>query len=181
MCSRNESVSREEEAELSSFESTLATSSLASRNSQRVADPRLAVKKYRRSAAGGGVRSYGNDESSRSISDLHATVMHLTGSVFCRRRLEGVYDFCQEQHTVAAAVGFVSDRLRAISVDLTQCGVESEETFTILGVMFRFHLLAGYLCCELPLSKFQKRFNDQAIMSTLSMLQSCYKNISSCG
>ena len=60
-----------------------------------------------------------------------ASVLHLTGNVFCRRSVEGLFDFNQAHHSVSATVGFVSDRLRAVSVDITQGGVETAETFEV--------------------------------------------------
>ena len=43
--------------------------------------------------------------------------------------------------------------------------------------MIRYHIVAGYLCCEAIQSKFQKRFNDQACMSSLTMLFGCFRGM----
>lgn len=52
MCPESERREREAEGGLSSFEATEATAGASASFRQRVADPKKAVKKYRRSAAG---------------------------------------------------------------------------------------------------------------------------------
>jgi len=120
MCSSSEATSRETDVELSSFESTLLTSSTSTKNRHRVLDPSLCIKKYRRSAAGGGVSTYDDSSTTRSTDDLLQTVRHVVYNIFCRRRLAGKFDFRQHNHTLCVVSGFASDRLRGVSVDVVQ-------------------------------------------------------------
>lgn len=87
MCSAAESTDRQLHLELSEFESTPSTYNLGPRH--RKANPRLVVKKYRRSAAGGGVMSCSSPTAAgegRSIGQLSMTIDHLLGYVLPNQR-----------------------------------------------------------------------------------------------
>jgi hypothetical protein len=82
MCSEPESDDRLYCMEISAFESTSSTFHLPPKS--RVPDPSRCVKKYRRSAAGGGVKAYKN-ERPRDVGQLHNTVTFLLGQIYNER------------------------------------------------------------------------------------------------
>jgi hypothetical protein len=102
-------------------------------------DPFKCVKKYRRSAAGGGVNVNVNDNDkheSRSILDLEISADYLIGRIFANQQSDhdgmeesvsptstststSTSTCCQYQLSLAQTANFVDDRLRAVQVDLT--------------------------------------------------------------
>jgi len=163
MCDRAEAMERQKNGELSDFEATLPTAHLHYR--KRVASPFLCVKKYRRSAAGGGV-SKGSSRN-RSLSHLEATVDHLLNEVFANRSSHPL----AKSRSLFRTVSFVDDRLRAVQVDLLAHRAEKETAAAICslqGKIVKYHVLIGYLLSDAPISKFEHAFCSRALRTALS-------------
>ncbi|GMI37151.1 hypothetical protein TrCOL_g1789 [Triparma columacea] len=168
MCSEPESDDRLYCMEISAFESTSSTFHLPPKS--RVPDPARCVKKYRRSAAGGGVKSYRN-EKPRGIAQLHDTVTFLFGQVYNERERFN-------NTNLSSAVSFISDRLRAIQVDIVTNRLlenKDERLPAMLGRMCSFYILNIHLLSQLKPPHFEHRFNMQALQSSLQMLKAYYE------
>ena len=139
-------------AQISVFEATQETWQLPL--SQRRPDATRCVKKYRRSAAGGGVRSF-EGERPRDLSDLRNSVDFLLGfALFDEARFRG--------GNVSSAVSFITDRLRAVQVDVVTNRLLSEPSCGhLLRKMMRFYILVSYVLCAVPPPQFEDRFNMQ--------------------
>lgn len=164
MCSELEATDRQACMEVSRFEATAGTFDLALK--LREADPLLCVKKYRRSAAGGGVRTFEN-EVPRDGPALAASVDRLLDGV-----VGGVLRSFERSRSLATAAGFVADRCRAISVDIVTNRIEPNVAAPIMTRIARYYILASYIFCEVKAPKFEHRFNVSALQSSLNMLRS---------
>lgn len=180
MCSILEGRDREEHMELSELECTVDTYHRAPR--ERKADPALCVKKYRRSAAGGGSSISEHiklNSRVRSVQDLVATVRHLLYGIVANRRSHPI----TEPLPLCRVVHFVDDRIRAVQVDyvtyhkeqlLRQLERTDEAERSILSVLqmqfhcLNYHLLVGYLLSEVSSTKFEPKFNVQALRTSLA-------------
>jgi hypothetical protein len=180
MCSILEGRDREEHMELSELECTVDTFHRAPR--ERKADPALCVKKYRRSAAGGGSSISEHiklNSRVRSVQDLVTTVRHLLYRILANRRSHPN----TEPLPLCRVVHFVDDRIRAIQVDyvtyhkeqlLLQLERTDEVERSILSTLqmqfhcLNYHLLVGYLLSEVPPTKFEPKFNVQALRTSLA-------------
>ncbi|GMH47070.1 hypothetical protein TrLO_g4271 [Triparma laevis f. longispina] len=154
MCSTSEALDRESCMEISLFEATPSTYNLKIK--ERIPDPQRCVKKYRRSAAGGGVRTFKN-ETPRTENQLYTTVQYLTSLLSSPRTS------CSSK-----TQNYISDRFRAISVDIVQSRLEGRDC---LRVMAKFGVFGSYVFGELESGKFEGRFNMGALQSCLSMLR----------
>ena len=174
MCSSHEARDRELHMEISNFESTKETWNLLP--SQRIADPMLSVKKYRRSAAGGGVNAKSNSSKSlnlRSIAELDSTVTHLLKNIFCHQKSHHEKMNAQSLSNTAA---FVDDRIRAVQVDcvMGHSMVENVEDFHNMlqfqSRIIRYNIVVGYLLSNptINVSKFEHKFNAHALQSSFS-------------
>ncbi|CAB1118990.1 unnamed protein product [Ectocarpus sp. CCAP 1310/34] len=128
MCPESERREREAEGGLSSFEATEATAGASVSFRQRIADPKKAVKKYRRSAAG---------------RDMHRSQLRSRPKQdeFPLRGSE-----CRVELLALEAYMFVEDRLRAVRQDLTVQGLALEGTTgaaEVLQTTANFYILAG--------------------------------------
>ena len=164
MCSEQEALDRQACMEVSRFEATAGTFDLALK--LREADPLLCVKKYRRSAAGGGVRTF-ESEVPRDGPALAASVDRLLNGI-----VGGVLGSFERSRSLAAAAGFVADRCRAISVDIVTNRMEPQVAAPVMTRIARYYILASYIFCEIKSPKFEHRFNVSALQSSLSMLRS---------
>ena len=121
MCSSAEASERQSYLEVSKFEATDETFSLPARS--RVVNPRRAVKKYRRSAAGGGVLTIDGEEGGggRSVEALGKTVTYLLKKVLCKHiscSASSAFSATKRVGKVSEVVGFLADRFRAVAVDI---------------------------------------------------------------
>ncbi|CAM9465097.1 unnamed protein product [Ectocarpus fasciculatus] len=156
MCPGSERREREAEGGLSSFEATEATTGASVSFRQRVADPKKAVKKYRRSAAG---RDMHSPELLRPLSVLQTTAQYLVQDVFAVACSSSGSVSSHPQRDrgggsaslIAQAYVFVEDRLRAVRQDLTVQGLALEGTTgaaEVLQTTANFYILAGYLMSD---------------------------------
>ncbi len=176
MCSNTEALDRTSFKELSPFECTASTYKNHPRD--RIADPMKCVKKYRRSAAGGGVMVYEN-ETARSLEDLDLTVSYLTGQVYAHQQS------CDEMDRVSLVktVNFVDDRLRAIQVDITtfmgsitsgsssmtEKNLDPWNTVrNIQSRLIRYNLLSQYMLSDLDFKTFEWKFAHTALTTAVS-------------
>ena len=167
MCSEKEARNRSRCKELSMLECTSETFHLPPRN--RVPHPQRCVKKYRRSAAGGGVFS---DLINRSLSELQYTVNYLLGVILPTQRS------CQEmeKQDLIKIVDFVEDRLRAVQVDVTKLNISSTNTHSsdllrLLSMearIVRSTILIPYLLSDLSSQKYQRKFANAALCTAFS-------------
>ena len=170
-----EGQDRQDHMELSELESTVETYSLAPK--QRKADPKLCVKKYRRSAAGGGSafsEQLKHQSKVRSVIDLVTTMDHLLNGVLATQKTHT----CMKPLPLCKVVHFVDDRVRAVQVDYVthysnkNSIVLSEElTMSIIRMqcsILNYHLLVGYLLTEMPSNKFEPKFNVQAMRTSFA-------------
>ncbi|CAM9770873.1 unnamed protein product, partial [Ectocarpus sp. 13 AM-2016] len=179
MCPESERREREAEGGLSSFEATEATAGASVSFRQRVADPKKAVKKYRRSAAG---RDMHSPELLRPLSVLQTTTQYLVQDVFAiacsssssvssqRRREQGG----SPASLIAQAYMFVEDRLRAVRQDLTVQGLALEGTTgaaEVLRTTANFYILAGYLMSdEARINVFDRHLHTREMQGVFSSL-----------
>jgi hypothetical protein len=169
MCSENEALDRSSHKELSSFESTVDTYKLLP--TKRIPDPSLCVKKYRRSAAGGGAQMY-QDEKIRSMEQLELTVDFLM-CVWSQQksRME------MQKALFLQTVNFVDDRIRAVQVDLTKLlgGLKVNHSNIIWArvrelqaTLIRYNIFTHYLLSNLNASKYEWKFAHTALTTTVS-------------
>lgn len=183
MCSSTEAFERASFKELSPFECTASTCNLSPLD--RVPDPKKCVKKYRRNAAGGGVKSnytLDDPEWKRSLTDLLLSTDYLLGTIFARQQSDGM----REKESLLKTVNFIDDRLRAIQVDLTTLlgrtiAVEFEKS-TLDKVremqikIIRYYLLARHLLSDIGAQKYEWKFSDTALTTAITCLLSTYAN-----
>lgn len=191
MCSPKEASDRVAFKELSQFECTSSTYASHVHPRNRQPDPFKCVKKYRRSAAGGGVNDNDPDvEAERLILDLKLCVDYLLGTIFARQQSDGM----TEQFSLVKTVNFVDDRLRAVQVDLTtllgqmkmsgstctttstgrgSCisGVDGETWTTVRGMqvkLIRYNILAQYMLSNVGSDMYEWKFSQKALTTAIS-------------
>ena len=182
MCTAEEAYDRERHMELSEFEATENTFHLPP--SRRIADATLCIKKYRRSAAGGGTASSFSQSSSesdekpsnfRSLTELDDAVEHLLKSILCHQKS---HHENMTPRPLSKTAAFVDDRLRAVQVDyVVGHSTTNNSTYEDFHFAHRFHsrmirynILIGYLMSEphVSPSKFEHKFNAHALQSSFS-------------
>jgi hypothetical protein len=177
MCTSIEASDRVAFKELSQFECTSSTYN-CSHPRDRKPDPFKCVKKYRRSAAGGGVQSQSLENGNlgeRSLEDLEITVDYLLGQIFAHQRSDGM----EEQLSLVKAVNFVDDRLRAVQVDLTTLlgklsaanAIDMSVWTTVRRMqvkLIRYNILAQYMLSSLASDKYQWKFAQKALTTAIS-------------
>ena len=165
--------------------------------------PQLVVKKYRRSAAGGGVNE--QMESMRTLDQLNGTVNYLM-EIFARQMPPNNFsendalkdvasrDITQKQFSLCDTVNFIDDRLRAVQKDLVTLVGDFEDpscntgrlrsngkTKTILrqmqAKMVRYNILALYLLSDLPADKYQVKFGTVALRTCLTSYLNLSRNL----
>lgn len=164
MCSKNEAFDRCAIKELSSFESTQETYILPPM--ERKPDPSLCVKKYRRSAAGGGAKIY-DDDIIRSLEQLEMTVDFLIHVwMHQKSRIE------MQKALFLQTVNFVDDRLRAVQVDLTILlgNKDNRDDFSrvrrLQAKIIRYNILSQYLLSNS--NKYEWKFAQTALTTAIS-------------
>jgi hypothetical protein len=125
------------------------------------------VKKYRRSAAGGGA-TVPDGGKPRSVAQLDTTVHYLLGHVLTTAPFD-----VDCHHSLAQVAAFVDDRLRAVQVDLTiqtptmEANSNSKHLILVQRMearMARYGLLVTYLLSNLDnRSKYEHAFGQTAL------------------
>ena len=178
MCSSYEASERITFKELSPFECTQSTYKEHPRD--RIPDPMKCIKKYRRSAAGGGVQpQYKEDgtEWKRSLDDLEISVDYLL-TIYANQQSDGM----QEKISLVKTVNFVDDRLRAIQVDLTTLlgnmgDLDAESLNLVRRIqvrLVRYNLLTQHLLSSLGADKFEWKFATTALTTAISSFFATY-------
>eukprot|EP00521_Asterionellopsis_glacialis_P009442 CAMPEP_0195287420 /NCGR_PEP_ID=MMETSP0707-20130614/4488_1 /TAXON_ID=33640 /ORGANISM="Asterionellopsis glacialis, Strain CCMP134" /LENGTH=479 /DNA_ID=CAMNT_0040347173 /DNA_START=17 /DNA_END=1456 /DNA_ORIENTATION=+ len=182
MCRENECQERQSQMQVSEFEATPETQHQKSPK-YRILDPRLAVAKYRRSAAGEDFRK----RKPRSLEAIGITVHHLLSllehqSVFTyndkdnSRNSRGehrkvisstpILKPSPQKKSLATTVAFVDDRIRACQVDI----VVGQHTGTVCGEiqlqLVRYHILMLYLMSDLPRKVYEPKFAITALWTS---------------
>lgn len=185
MCSAEEAYDRQRFHEISHFE--CSDSSLNVHPKERVPDPCRCVKKYRRSAAGGGVDGYENNydghniiSKGRSVECLEITVNYLLGIIFSTQRSSSVSSSHDEttnsRQSLLQSVLFVDDRIRAVQVDLTTLmGHADTDVDTCVGKIqsmqmkiIRYHILSQHLLSNLSSKQYEWKFASKALTTAIS-------------
>ena len=133
MCSRRECEDRIRTGECSIFER---------RSEDSLLDPRRAVSKYRRSAAGADQNH--NQRVPRTLRQLETTVRYLLELLVHFDHADPQQQQ-QQQRPFLSLVGFVEDRMRAVQVDLTKSNTGSK---TIQRQAARCQILILYLLVD---------------------------------
>ena len=172
MCSPSEASDRQNHMELSELESTHTSYALGPR--QRVHNPCLVVKKYRRSAAGGGVSRPGDDAAGRSVSSLAGTIDYLLGTLLPSQ--SAYAPDVMPPRPLANIASFVDDRVRAVQVELItslsdSVGIRSEEDWAAIrrtqSRLVRYGILAPYLLSGLPPARYEASFGKTALRTAI--------------
>jgi len=171
MCTISEAQERKSCHELSIFECMSNEIGDPIRN---MPDPFRCVKKYRRSAAGGG--AIRRDLHQRTLDEIEITILYILGGVFTRQRpphrhhhlyvktqenlqevnlLNDTNPIMEHTHSLCNTIKFVDDRIRAVQVDLTTLLGNHEfdainnyyRIRRLQAMIIRYHLLSQYLLC----------------------------------
>eukprot|EP00536_Pseudo-nitzschia_multiseries_P011093 jgi/Psemu1/326310/estExt_fgenesh1_pg.C_3620005 len=139
-CSKQECSERQDLRQVSELEATVETCLLP--QSKRILDPRYAVTKYRRSAAGSN-----DDRPVRGRKELVATLAHLT-QICATFRATPNHPRVENLDAVA---GFVMDRLRACQSDATRLMSGNDNKNCVLAswhaCVIRILIWLQYNCC----------------------------------
>jgi len=138
------------------------------------------VKKYRRSAAGGGVQpQYKEDgtEWKRTLEDLETSVDYLL-TVFSNQQSDGM----EEKTSLVKTVNFVDDRLRAVQVDLTtllgsMSDIDAGTLNKVRGIqvkLVRYNILTQHLFSDLGTDKYEWKFANTALTTAISSFFAAY-------
>jgi hypothetical protein len=171
MCSSDEAMDRERFNELSVLECTNDT--IKANPKHRIGHPNRCVKKYRRSAAAGGVHN--KRKQSRSLDDLETTVNYLLGVIFCTQTSSPSGTF---QVSLLQSVLFVDDRIRAVQVDLTTMMGQSSSMIrssddirqvrNIQAKILRYHLLSQHLLSDFTSKEYEWKFGHKALTTAIT-------------
>ena len=147
--------------------------------------PQLVVKKYRRSAAGGGVHE---QQNLRTLDQLNVTVNYLM-DVFARQLPLDGKDRQLEPFSLCDTVNFIDDRLRAVQKDLVtlvgnledpSCNTEilnnpqRATLWKMQAKMTRYNIITLYLLSNVPAEKYQVKFGTVALRTCFTS----YMNLS---
>lgn len=178
MCSAAECIERQSSGEISVFESKCPppTSIYDSthpnkekqQNGRRIVDPRFAMTKYRRSAAGGDTK---NRSLPRSSEQLQCCLSHLEYILCHQQRVSSGTNNCNVEmdchsfpkQTFAGTVSFVEDRIRAMQVDMV---LSQTHSAALQYRMVRCHMLILYILGTFP--TYETRFGEKALMTALT-------------
>ena len=175
MCSADEADDRQRYNEISIFECSNPNDTTLVNPKLRKSDPYKCIKKYRRSAAGGGVEGYNSDNSSyrRSFEDLDQTVNYLLGIIFSTQTTDEKSGF---RASLLQTVLFIDDRIRAVQVDLTTLMGKGMDNFRsnislirkIQLKILRYHLLSQHLLSNLSTNKYEWKFGQKALTTAIT-------------
>lgn len=157
-------IDRQVTNDVSLFESQVPFNPLSGK---LIIDPKRAVKKFRRSAAG----NYELSEDLRPPEVLLATTVYLMKEVLGDERWPA--------NGIAFAVlyAFIRDRLRAIRTDLTLQSCKNLASIRIHELSIRFLIAAGHLLCEDERAAFEPQQNNEQLNGCLSALREMYKSV----
>jgi len=204
MCSELEALDRQQHLELSPFEcnpssiksgaamltlssenDTMGSKKAAARRHRPTFNSQYVIKKYRRSAAGGGTLSEASDKCPRKLDQLQTTVDYLLGSIFANQIPPGIVNENTsrdpneisiweedgddtpkqtQQHTpfsLSETVSFIDDRLRAVQKDLV----------TLLGNIEEPNLISSTACSGNSVSAKRQQLKQQRTKSTVRDMQ----------
>ncbi|KAI9913493.1 hypothetical protein PsorP6_006506 [Peronosclerospora sorghi] len=165
-CPLKEEIERTESEDLSRFERPTAH-----------ARDLVAVKKYRRAAAGRDVLDASELRPApvllRTLHHLFTTVLSWPHSGFPTREGAKANEFVAVYH-------FVSDRVRSVRQDFIVQRIEDVSLVTALEQIVRFYLLAGFRSIQLLDDRktdgdWSDHLNDQQLISALARLQVLYE------
>lgn len=153
MCFAEECKERQAQNQVSEFEATKET--FDKLPTQRIIDVRLAVAKYRRSAAGDICR-----RPPRTLAQLETAWQHLL-SIFVRQSI-----FTEmSPRSLRNTVSFVDDRVRAIQTDLVMLQKASS---SLQVELVRYQLVCCYLLSEVPRHYYEPKFARRALWTALT-------------
>lgn len=166
MCPEFEMIDRQVTNDVSLFEAQIPFNPP---QGKLIIDPKRAVKKFRRSAAG----NYELSEDLRSPEVLLATTVYLMRDVLDDERWP--------RHNVSFSLlyAFIRDRLRAIRTDLTLLNCKNIASIRIHELSIRFLIAAGHLLCEEDRAAFEPQQNNEQLNGCLSALREMYKTVRS--
>lgn len=146
MCFEEECGERQAQNQVSEWEATNDTCELIV--TKRCLDPRLAVAKYRRSAAGDSRK-----RPPRTLLQLLIAWKHLLHIFVHQTTCNNI-----QRRSLRHAVAFVDDRVRAIQVDF----VLSQQACAPLQIqLIRYQLVCCYLLCEVPRKDYRQTLLDK--------------------
>lgn len=160
MCPEFELLDRQVANDVSPFEAVDPNASAG----RYIFDPRRAVKKFRRSAAG----NYELAEDLRPPQVLLATTFYLMGSV--------LNEHWPASLSFASVYGFIRDRLRAVRTDLTLQSCRDSVAVQCHELAVRFMIAAGHLLAEEERAAFEPQQNCEQLNGSLSALREIYKS-----
>ena len=154
MCPAREVLQRQSTNEVNPFEATSGTAHC--NPTQRILSPELAVKVFRRSAAGSEKTRL---EDVRPLPVLFQTVQHLLGPAVL-----------QSVAPLEESYPFIADRFLAVRQDAIVQGLDGEES--VYGPMCRFYIFAHLRLSSLVLSRgcFDGTLNFRALQACLASL-----------
>ena len=153
MCFEEECRERQAQNQVSEWEATKET--FGSLPNKRILHPRLAVAKYRRSAAGDSRR-----RPPRSLEELQMTWKHLR-RIFVHQTIHDTV----APRSLRSTVAFVDDRVRAVQVDF----VLSQQASASLQIeLLKYQLVCCYLLSEIPQNEYEPKFAQQALWTALT-------------
>lgn len=129
---------------------------------KHIFDPKRAIKKFRRSAAG----NYELAEDLRPPQVLLATTYYLMGEVLAK----------PVDLPFSTLYGFIRDRLRAVRTDLTLQSCRDSFAIQCHELAVRFMIAAGHLLAEEERAAFEPQQNCEQLNGSLSALRELYKS-----
>lgn len=164
MCPEFEMIDRQVTNDVSLFEAQIPFNPP---QGKLIIDPKRAVKKFRRSAAG----NYELAEDLRPPEVLLATTVYLMKEVLGDERWPA------NNVPFAVLYAFIRDRLRAIRTDLTLQNCKNLSSIRIHELSIRFLIAAGHLLCEEERAAFEPQQNNEQLNGCLSALREMYKTV----
>ena len=164
MCPEFEMIDRQVTNDVSLFEAQIPFNPP---QGKLIIDPRRAVKKFRRSAAG----NYELAEDLRPPDVLLATTVYLMKEVLGDERWPA------NNVPFSVLYAFIRDRLRAIRTDLTLQNCKNLSSIRIHELSIRFLIAAGHLLCEEERAAFEPQQNNDQLNGCLSALREMYKTV----
>lgn len=164
MCPEFEMIDRQVTNDVSLFESQIPFNPP---QGKLIIDPKRAVKKFRRSAAG----NYELSEDLRPPEVLLATTIYLMRDVL------GDEKWPSNGVPFSVLYAFIRDRLRAIRTDLTLQNCKNIQSIRIHELSIRFLIAAGHLLCEEERAAFEPQQNNEQLNGCLSALREMYKAV----
>ena len=164
MCPEFEMIDRQVTNDVSLFEAQIPFNPP---QGKLIIDPKRAVKKFRRSAAG----NYELSEDLRPPEVLLATTVYLMKDVLGDARWPA------NNVSFSVLYAFIRDSLRAIRTDLTLQNCKNIQSIRIHELSIRFLIAAGHLLCEEERAAFEPQQNNEQLNGCLSALREMYKTV----